>query len=618
MHSATARVGIGRYNEARALYNSEAFRAETDNSVDWRTVHIGIDLFSAPGTPVFAPLDGTVHSFADNARRYDYGPTIILRHDLPPGPGCFWTLYGHLSADSLDGLSPGMPVRQGTEIARIGDLAVNGGWPPHLHFQICVDMLGMSGNFPGVAAPASREVWLSISPDPNLILGIPESKLASSRLEKGDILALREERIGRSLRVSYMKPLQITRGFMEHLYDEEGRIYLDMVNNVAHVGHCHPRVTGALRNQVCVLNTNTRYLHENLVRYAERLCSTLPEPLRVCYFVNSGSEANDLALRLARTHTDCEGIVVVDGAYHGNLTSLIEISPYKFDGPGGKGAPLHVRVVPMPDDYRGTYRRGDSLAGAKYARLVYEAMRAPQASGGIAAFLCESLLSCGGQIELPPGFLKEAYHYVRSAGGLCIADEVQVGFGRTGSDFWAFQAQGVVPDIVTMGKPIGNGHPLGAVVTTSEISTSFNNGMEYFNTYGGNPVSCAVGLEVLDIIADEQLQERARVVGTRLKTRLAGLMPRHQIIGDVRGRGLFLGVELVRDRFTLEPAASEAAYVVERMRENGILVSVDGPLHNVLKIKPPLVISEDNADRFVVALDRILSEDFVSHPLRTQ
>jgi 4-aminobutyrate aminotransferase-like enzyme len=391
-----------------------------------------------------------------------------------------------------------------------------------------------------------------------------------------------------------------------------------MVNNVAHVGHCHPRVVAALSDQACVLNTNTRYLHENLVRYAQRLCATLPEPLRVCYFVNSGSEANDLALRLARTHTGREGVVVVDGAYHGNLTSLIGISPYKFAGPGGSGAPGYVRVVPMPDDYRGMYRRGDPLVGERYAGQVYQALReAGRIPGGIAAFMCESILSCGGQIELPAGYLPECYRHTRAAGGVCIADEVQVGFGRTGSHFWAFQAQDVIPDIVTMGKPIGNGHPLGAVVTTSRISASFDNGMEYFNTYGGNPVSCAVGLAVLDVIVEERLQEKALTVGNRLKDGLRRLMPRHQILGDVRGRGLFLGVELVKDRLTLDPAGVEATYVVERMRENGMLVSIDGPLHNVLKIKPPLALTEHDADQFVSVLDKILSEDFISRPNST-
>jgi 4-aminobutyrate aminotransferase-like enzyme/Ser/Thr protein kinase RdoA (MazF antagonist) len=618
MRAANAKVGIGRYNEARFVYTGDAFRADSNDSPEWRSIHIGIDLFLTPGSPVFAPLDGTVQSFANNARRYDYGPTIILQHELPDALGSFFTLYGHLSLDSLEGLHPGMPVQKGAQIAKVGDYPANGDWPPHLHFQIIADMLGKYGDFPGVASPSARDIWQSISPDPNIILRIPESKLAPSGLAAEEILNLRKQSIGRSLSLSYRKPLHIVRGFMQHLYDASGRAYLDAVNNVAHVGHNHPRVVSALCEQASVLNTNTRYLHENLVRYAQRLCATLPEPLRVCFFVNSGSEANDLALRLARAHTGRKGVVVVDGAYHGNLTSLIEISPYKFDGPGGSGAPSHVRKVPIPDDYRGSYKRNDPLSSEKHAMHVQEAiLEASRNSGETGAFICESILSCGGQIVLPPRYLTEAYRHIRNAGGVCIADEVQVGFGRVGSHFWAFEAQGVVPDIVTMGKPIGNGHPLAAVVTSPKIAASFDNGMEYFNTYGGNPVSCAVGLAVLNVIEEERLQENALKVGERLKTGLARLMIRHPIIGDVRGLGLFLGIELVRDRQTLEPAAIEACYIIERMKEHGILVGTDGPLHNVLKIKPPMVFTESDADRFVSTLDRILSEDFVLQSHRT-
>src|SRR5712692_4943832 len=399
---------------------------------------------------------------------------------------------------------------------------------------------------------------------------------------------------------------------MQYLYDENGRTYIDAVNNVSHVGHSHPRVVKAGQEQMAVLNTNTRYLHDNLVRYAERLCATLPEPLRVCFFVCSGGEANELALRLARTHTGRKDMIVVDAAYHGNTTSLVEISPYKFAGPGGSGAPPYVHTVPMPDLYRGEYRATDPHASEKYARHDREIIRQAQPQErGVAAFICESLLGCGGQIVLPENYLKEAYRHVRNAGGVCIADEVQVGFGRVGTHFWGFETQGVVPDIVTMGKPIGNGHPLAAVVTTPEIAASFNNGMEYFNTFGGNPVSCAIGLAVLDVIAEEQLQANALHVGTHLMDSLRGLMERHALIGDVRGPGLFVGIELVLNRETLEPAPAQASYIANRMRERGILLSTDGPFHNVLKIKPPLVFTKDNVDFLVATLDEILAEDFL-------
>jgi 4-aminobutyrate aminotransferase-like enzyme len=334
--------------------------------------------------------------------------------------------------------------------------------------------------------------------------------------------------------------------------------------------------------------------------------------LRVCFFVCSGSEANELALRLARAHTKGTDIICVDGAYHGNTTSLIDISPYKFDGPGGAGAPAHVHKVRMPDSYRGPYKADDSNAGEKYARHVGEAVDQITRSGKrLSAFICESAPGCGGQIILPDGYLKAAFSHIRSAGGVCIADEVQTGLGRVGSHFWAFETQGVAPDIVTIGKPLGNGHPLAAVVTTPEIAASFDNGMEYFNSFGGNPVSCAVGLAVLDLIEDEELQANALKVGAHLKAELESLKNNHQVIGDVRGKGLFIGVELVLDRETLAPAPKQAEYVVERMKENGILISTDGPLHNVLKIKPPIIFSRDNADQIVRVLDQVMTETFI-------
>ncbi|HEV2388970.1 MAG TPA: aminotransferase class III-fold pyridoxal phosphate-dependent enzyme [Candidatus Acidoferrales bacterium] len=613
MRDAGAAIGIGRYNEPRTVYNAPAFLLPGNDGPEWRTIHIGLDLFLEPGAPVFAPLDGVVHSFANNAAPLDYGPAIVLEHAVPAQGFSFFTLYGHLSLDSLAGLAPGLPVKRGVRIARIGDSSVNGGWPPHLHFQIIADMLGRAGDFPGVAPAAEREIWLDVSPNPNLIAKVPGADLpAPPAMTPGEILALRSLHVGKSLSVAYRRPLVVVRGSMQYLYDETGRRYLDGVNNVAHVGHCHPRVVRAGREQMAVLNTNTRYLHPALVRYAQRLVATLPEPLRICFFVCSGSEANELALRLARAYTGGRDVVVLDAAYHGNTTALVEISPYKFNGPGGSGAPPHVHVVPLPDAYRGPYRRSDPQAGPKYARHVREAMDAAAARGReIAAFIAESLPGCGGQIVLPHGYLVGAYRHARAAGAVCIADEVQTGFGRVGSHFWGFETQAVVPDIVTMGKPIGNGHPIGAVVTTPEIAAASANGMEYFNTFGGNPVSCAIGMAVLDVIAGERLQARALEVGARLAAGLRRLMEMHPVVGDVRGLGLFLGIELVLDRETLAPAPAQADYLVNRMRECGILLSTDGPFHNVIKIKPPLVFTAADADFLVATLDRILAEDFI-------
>ncbi len=422
------------------------------------------------------------------------------------------------------------------------------------------------------------------------------------------LLDARRRHLGPSLSISYRQPLKIVRGAGPYLFDAAGRAYLDGVNNVCHVGHCHPKVVAAAHAQNAVLNTNTRYLHDLLVEYAERLTGTLPAPLEVCYFVNSGSEANDLALRLARTFTGRLDAVVVGAAYHGTTICAVELSPYKFEGPGGSGRPRHVHPVPAPDVYRGPHPASDGDAGRKYGADVRRAIeRAASEGRQVAAFFVESMISCGGQLIPPAGYLRQAFRHVRDAGGICVADEVQVGFGRAGTAFWAFEAQGAVPDVVTLGKPIGNGHPLSAVVTTREIADAFANGMEYFNTFGGNPVSCAVGLAVLDVIEEEGLQENARVVGDHLLACLGELAARHELIGDVRGHGLFLGIELVRDRETLEPAREEATAVIEAARDRGVLLSTEGPFHNVIKIKPPMVWTTAHADILVETLDEVLA-----------
>jgi 4-aminobutyrate aminotransferase-like enzyme len=325
--------------------------------------------------------------------------------------------------------------------------------------------------------------------------------------------------------------------------------------------------------------------------------------------VNSASEANELALRMARAHAGGRDMVVLEAAYHGNTTTLIDLSPYKHAGPGGGGAPDWVHVAPLPDDYRGAFKRTDPDAGRKYAAHVADIISTLRnGPRRLAGFIAETCPSVGGQIIFPPGYLNHVYRAVRTAGGLCIADEVQTGLGRMGTHFWAFEAHGVVPDIVVMGKPLGNGHPIAAVVTTREIADSFDTGMEFFSTFGGNNVSCAIGLAVLDVMRDEKLQRRALEVGGRLRSSLAALADRHSIIGDVRGSGFFLGVELVRDRETLEPAGAEAAFVANRMRERGVLIGTDGPHHNVLKIRPPMPFDDADGDLLVDVLDSALKD----------
>ena len=416
------------------------------------------------------------------------------------------------------------------------------------------------------------------------------------------------KRIGPSLSLSYEKPLVIVRGRDQFLFDHNELAYLDCVNNVCHVGHSHPKVVAALSSQAEILNTHTRYLHPYLVEYAERLTATLPEPLSVCYFVNSGSEANELAVRLARTHTGRHDVIVLEDGYHGNTQTLVDLSPYKCEGPGGQGLPDWAHKVVKPDTYRGPYRGKGEDMGQAYAKHVREVCdRLITENRPPALFLCEPLLGCGGQIIPPEGYLHEAFRHVRSAGGLCIVDEIQVGMGRVGSFMWAFEAQGVIPDIVTLGKPMGNGHPLGAVVTTLEIAHSFDNGMEFFSTFGGNPVSIAAGMAVLDVIEEEQLLDRARRVGHYLTKGFQALSEFHREIGDVRGSGLFMGVELVQDRETLTPATEETAQLIERVKADGILLSAEGPYHNVLKIKPPMQFLETDADLLLGAIDRALS-----------
>ena len=412
----------------------------------------------------------------------------------------------------------------------------------------------------------------------------------------GELLRLREAHLGKALSIAHGKPLHITHGSMQYLYAVDGTRYLDLVNNVSHVGHSNPRVTQACARQMGLLNTNTRYVYNGLTEYLGRIADTLPETLSVGFLVNSGSEANELAVRIARAHTGAHDMVVVEGAYHGHTGMLVDLSPYKFRGPGGKGEPEPwVHVLPIPDSYR---RKGVDFAA--------EARSAIEGAGRFAGLLIETMLSCAGQVPLPKGYLAAACRAVREQGGLLIADEVQGGFGRVGSHMWAFEESGVIPDIVVMGKPMGNGHPMAAGFTTPEIATSFEQ-MEWFSTFGGNPVSCAIGMAVMDCIEQDGLMARAEQLGGRFMQGLVELQDRHPIIGDVRGRGLFLGFELVSDLSTLEPATEEAGQLVNEMRRRGVLLSTDGPHHNVIKIKPPMVLNEEDIDTTLEHLDEVLT-----------
>jgi 4-aminobutyrate aminotransferase-like enzyme/Ser/Thr protein kinase RdoA (MazF antagonist)/murein DD-endopeptidase MepM/ murein hydrolase activator NlpD len=617
MKAAGASITFGGYGEARLLYSSPLFADADAESPpgERRSVHLGIDLFGPAGTPVHAPLSGIVVAAMYNPKYLDYGGLIIIAHKLservqPGGPASiFYTIYGHLSRSSLKGVKEGDRVKAGQRIGSFGEPNENGGWTPHLHFQVSVDLVDMGTDFPGVARPTQMHAWMALSPDPTPLLGLPAERIPPPVPSRAKTFAVRHERLGANLSIAYRDPVKIARGHMQYLWDDVGRKFLDAYNNVPHVGHAHPRIVAAAAAQMAVLNTNTRYLHDAVTQYASEILATLPRPLTKVFFVNSGSEANELALRLARAHTGNRDMIVQDASYHGNTTSLIELSPYKHNGAGGDGPPVWVHAVPVPDDYRGRFKRRDPRAGAKYAGDVRQVIKhIDRLDVGLAGFIAESMPSVGGQLLFPPGYLKAVYALVRDAGGVCIADEVQTGYGRIGTHFWGFQQQGVVPDIVVLGKPIGNGYPIGAVVTTPEIAESFNNGMEFFSTFGGSTVSAVVGLEVLRTTHDERLMEHARRVGDRMLKALRPFVKRFPLVGDVRGSGLFLGVELVRDKETLDPAGDEASYVVDRMREEGILLGTDGPHHNVLKIRPPMPFTAEDADTLVTTLAQVLEE----------
>ena len=425
--------------------------------------------------------------------------------------------------------------------------------------------------------------------------------------KKNKLQDLREYYLSPSLSLSYEEPINIVKGEAQYLYDENGKKYLDAINNIQHVGHCHPKIIEAAHFQSKKLNTNTRYLDKTIINYAKALTAKLPDSLNICFFTNSGSESNDLALRIARNYINSSETIVLDGAYHGHLTSLIEISPYKYNSTGGKGCPDYVHAVPMPDSFRGKYKGNNS--GEKYFNELKKITKSTKKKvGKPCTFIAESIMGCGGQIVPPKEFFKKSYHLIKKEGGLCIADEVQVGFGRLGGNFWGFELHNVTPDIVTLGKSIGNGHPLSVVVTNKKIADSFNNGMEYFNSFGGNPVSCAIGHAVLNVIEEEKLQENACKVGNLLKNMLTELKQRHSIIGDVRGEGLFLGVELVKCQKKLVPTINKTHYIINQMKKEGILLSSDGPDHNVIKIKPPMIFNSRNASFLVETMDAVLKK----------
>jgi 4-aminobutyrate aminotransferase-like enzyme len=416
------------------------------------------------------------------------------------------------------------------------------------------------------------------------------------------LIRRRQELLGPAYRLFYEAPLHIVRGEGVWLFDSEGRKYLDVYNNVVPVGHCHPAVVEAIAAQAAVLNTHTRYLHSTIIEYAERLLAIFPNELAHVMFTCTGSEANDLALRLARLYTGVEGVIVTELAYHGVTEAVAEISPSLKPLPSNL---RRVKAVPAPD----TYRIPPHGLAERFATDVREAISQLQNNGsGVAALIFDTIFSSDGVFADPPGFVREAVEAVHAAGGLIIADEVQAGFGRTGAGMWGFARHSFVPDLVTIGKPMGNGQPIAGVIMKPQTVEKFAKTNRYFNTFGGNPVSCAAALATLKVIQDEDLITNARTVGTYLMERLRDLSSRHSCIGDVRGSGLFIGVELVQDRATKEADSKVALAIVNTLRQRGILLSATGPQANVLKIRPPLVFQKEHADFLLSALDTFLSE----------
>ena len=460
--------------------------------------------------------------------------------------------------------------------------------------------------------------WSVVSPDPTGLLGtlprdpFPEGAPLPRDQQEADgveLLARRESSFARVQEHYYADPPRIERGWQHTLIDVEARCYLDMVNNVAAVGHAHPRIAEAVFRQLSRLNTNSRFHYSSVVELSERIAALLPEGLDTVLLVNSGSEAVDLALRMAVAWADRPDVVVVREAYHGWTFATDAVSTSVADNPRAlETRPGWVHALPAPNAYRGAHR-GENAA--RYGAEAAETIRRLTASGRPpAAFLAEPFYGNAGGMPLPDGYLREVYAAVRQAGGLCIADEVQVGYGRLGHWFWGFEQQGVVPDIVTIAKAMGNGHPLGAVITTREIAERYRNQGYFFSSAGGSPVSSVVGLTVLDILRDENLQANARDVGDHLKAELGKLGDRHELVGAVHGSGLYLGLEFVLDRTTLEPAAAETTAICERMRELGVIIQPTGDRQNVLKIKPPLSLTIEAADFFVETLDRVLTEGY--------
>lgn len=570
---------VGRWGEARLV------DTVLDAADEPAAVHLGIDLFAPEGAAVAAPVGGRVRVGSDGVRIET---------------GLFDLRLDGVVVDTPDGAM----TRAGDQLGTVAPAGLDG-LPPHVHVQR-IDEPGL--DVPRAAVASLAEAWRRLCPDPSPLLGLLPGAASAPPEDPTALLARRDAVLARVQEHYFAAPPRIERGWRHHLVDTDGRAYVDLVNNIAVLGHSHPAVDAAVRRQLARLNTNSRFLYGAMVEYAEVLAARFPAPLDTVFLVNTGSEANELALRLARVATGGTEVIAVRGAYHGWTAATDAITTSHLDNPRAVGTrPGWVHAVEAPNTYRGLHRGPD--AGARYADDVRVTLaRLADAGARPAAFIAEPLFGNAGGVVLPDGYLREVYAAVRAAGGLAIADEVQTGFGRLGAFEWAFEQQGVVPDIVTVAKAAGNGMAVGAVITTRAIADAFSAEGSFFSSVGGSPVACVAGLAVLRAMDEEGLRENARVVGAHLKAGLESIGARHSIVGSVHGMGLYLGVELVRDRDTLEPAADEALAICERMLELGVIVQPTGDGNNVLKVKPPLCLTRESADHVIAALDRTLRE----------
>ena len=545
-------------------------------------VATGVDAWWDRETTLLAPWDGTV---ADGGSRLR-GDGVELRiattgAGTPPAPD-------------------GALVRRGERLTTV---------PARTRARISLHLTGDGdggGDVPSFVAAEMLPGWRAVVADPSGLLGAPVRASGPAGNGAGELLARRSASFATLQGHYYAEPPRIERGWREHLVDTEGRVYLDAVNNVAVLGHGHPGVADAVSRQLRRLNTNSRFHYSSVVEFSERLVALLPDPLDTVFLVNSGSEANDLALRIALATTGHRDVVAVGEAYHGWTYMTDAVSTSTADNPNAVGTrPAWVHTLDSPNAYRGSHRGGTA---DRYAPEAVARIDALAASGDApAAFIAEAVYGTAGGMVLPDGYLAAVYGAVRRHGGLAIADEVQVGYGRLGEWFWGFQQQDVVPDIVTVAKAMGNGHPLGAVIVSRNVAEAYRNQGYFFSSPGGSPVSSVVGLAVLDAMEREELQVNARIVGEHLRLRLEELAERRPLIGAVHGRGLYLGVELVRDRETREPATEETGAICDRMLELGVVIQPTGDRQNVLKLKPPMVITRESADYFVTALERVLA-----------